>query len=885
MNKGSLSKAYEPHAAEARWYQYWLDQNFFRAQDKSDKPPFSIVIPPPNVTGMLHMGHALNNVLQDVMTRFKRMQGYNALWMPGTDHAGIATQNVVEQELAREGLTRHDLGREKFIERVWLWKEKYGGVIINQLKRLGCSCDWSRERFTMDEGLSRAVREVFVRLYHDGLIYQGDYIVNWCPRCHTAISDLEVEYAQEPGFLWNIRYPYVDGSGDIIVATTRPETMLGDTAVAVNPKDSRYADKVGKEVILPLVNRRIPVIADDYVTMDFGSGAVKITPASDPNDFAIAGRHNLEIIKIMDGSAVINENGGAYSGQDRYQCRENVVKDLEKQGYLVGVEPYTHNLGQCYRCKTDVEPFVSRQWFVKIQPLAKAANAAVIKGKTRIIPSMWEATYFEWMSNIRDWCISRQIWWGHRIPVWYCDGCGQIIVSSEDPDRCTSCKGDRLRQDEDVLDTWFSSALWPFSTLGWPDQTGALKTFYPTSLLVTGFDILFFWVARMMMMGIYVMKDVPFRDVYLHALVRDEQGDKMSKSKGNIIDPLEMIDKYGADPFRFTLAAFTAQGRDVRMSEERIEGYKFFVNKIWNATRFSAMNLEDYPADAQDELDRAALSLPDRWILARLNRTVDEVIRGLDEYRFNEATGSLYQFVWHEFCDWYLELIKPVLYGRDATARRRATQQTLSQALRTILKLLHPFMPFLTEEIWQTVVADGASIMVSPFPEPEEMLADEDAERRMGLIMDCIMRIRNIRGEMNIAPSKKLNVAVSAPDAALEGVLNEGRDYIVNLGNLETLTVGVNLAEPKGAAVGVVGVVRVFVLMEGMIDLVAERARLDKEMNKVDRDLSAVSRKLANRDFMAKAAEAVIQKEEQKFQELREKHQVLKAAIKKLEAL
>jgi valyl-tRNA synthetase len=882
MSKGSLNKVYEPQAAEARWYQHWLDQNYFRAQDSSDKPPFSIVIPPPNVTGMLHMGHALNNVLQDVMTRFKRMQGYNALWMPGMDHAGIATQNVVEQELAREGLTRHDLGREKFIERVWLWKEKYGGVIINQLKRLGCSCDWSRERFTMDEGLSRAVREVFVRLYHDGLIYQGDYIVNWCPRCHTAISDLEVEYTEEAGFLWNIRYPYADGSGDIVVATTRPETMLGDTAVAVNPNDTRYTGMVGKEVILPLVNRRIPVIADDYVTMDFGSGAVKITPASDPNDFAIAGRHNLEIIKIMDGSAVINENGGVYRGQDRYECRKNVVRDLEQQGYLVGVEPYTRNLGQCYRCKTDVEPFVSKQWFVKIQSLAKAANAAVIKGKTRIIPSMWEATYFEWMSNIRDWCISRQIWWGHRIPVWYCDGCGQIIVSSDDPERCPECRSDRLRQDEDVLDTWFSSALWPFSTLGWPDQAEALKTFYPTSLLVTGFDILFFWVARMMMMGLYVMKDVPFRDVYLHALVRDEKGDKMSKSKGNIIDPLEMIDKFGADPFRFTLAAFTAQGRDVRMSEERIEGYKFFVNKIWNATRFSAINLEDYAVDGQAGAD---LSLPDRWILARLNRTVDEVIRGLDEYRFNEAAGSIYQFVWHEFCDWYLELIKPVLYGRDMSARRRATQQTLSQSLRTILKLLHPFMPFLTEEIWQTVVADGTSIMVSSYPKPEEALADEDAERRMGLIMDAITRIRNIRGEMNIAPSKKLNVAVSAPDAALEAVLNEGRDYIVNLGNLETLTVGVNLAEPKGAAVGVVGTVRVFVLMEGMIDIVAERARLDREMNKVDRDLNAVSRKLANRDFMARAAAAVIQKEERKFQELREKHQVLKAAIAKLEAL
>ncbi len=885
MNKGSLSKVFEPHQAEARWYQHWLDQDLFRAQDTSEKKQFSIVIPPPNVTGMLHMGHALNNVLQDIMTRFKRMQGYNALWMPGTDHAGIATQNVVEQELAKEGLTRHDLGREKFIERVWLWKEKYGGVIINQLKRLGCSCDWSRERFTMDEGLSRAVREVFVRLYHDGLIYQGDYIVNWCPRCHTAISDLEVEYKEEPGFLWNIRYPYADGSGDIIVATTRPETMLGDTAVAVNPNDPRYTDKVGKEVILPLVNKRIPVIADDYVTVEFGSGAVKITPASDPNDFAIAGRHNLEIIKIMDGSAAINENGGVYQGQDRYECRKNIVKDLEQQGYLIGTEPYIHNIGQCYRCKTDVEPFVSKQWFVKIGPLAKAANAAVVKGKTRIIPSMWEATYFEWMSNIRDWCISRQIWWGHRIPVWYCDGCGQVIVSSTDPDRCPGCEGSALRQDEDVLDTWFSSALWPFSTLGWPDQTETLKTFYPTSLLVTGFDILFFWVARMMMMGIYVMKDVPFRDVYLHALVRDEHGEKMSKSKGNSIDPLNMIDKFGADPFRFTLAAFTAQGRDVRMSEERIEGYKFFVNKIWNATKFASMNLEGYAAADQTALGKADLSLPDRWILARLNKTIDEVIKGLDEYRFNEATGSIYQFIWHEFCDWYLELIKPVLYSRDQSVRRQAAQQTLLTTLKASLKLLHPFMPFLTEEIWQTVVADGASIMVSSYPEPDKGLEDEEAERRMGLIVDVITRIRNIRGEMNIAPSKKLKVIISVSDEALAAVLNEGRDYIINLGNLETLTVGVNLEEPPGAAIGVVGAARVFVLMEGMIDIAGEKARLEKEMTKIAKDLIVVSKKLANRDFIAKAAEAVVKKEEQKYQELREKHNVLEAAVKKLEAL
>jgi valyl-tRNA synthetase len=883
MSKGSLGKAFEPHAAEAKWYQYWLDQDYFSAQDISEKPQFSIVIPPPNVTGMLHMGHALNNVLQDVMIRYKRMQGYNAMWMPGTDHAGIATQNVVEQELAKEGLTRHDLGREKFIERVWLWKEKYGGVIINQLKRLGCSCDWRRERFTMDEGLSRAVRDVFVHLYHDGLIYQGDYIVNWCPRCHTAISDLEVEYAQEPGFLWSIRYPYTDGSGDIVVATTRPETMLGDTAVAVNPKDPRYTNKVGKQVILPLVNRIIPVIADDYVTMDFGSGAVKITPASDPNDFAIAGRHNLEIIKIMDGSAVINENGGVYQGQDRYECRENVVRDLKEQGYLVGVEPYTRNLGQCYRCKTDVEPFVSKQWFVKIQPLAKAATAAVIKGETRIIPSMWEATYYEWMSNIRDWCISRQIWWGHRIPVWYCDECGNIIVSSNDPDRCTNCPNKALRQDEDVLDTWFSSALWPFSTLGWPDRTDALKTFYPTSLLVTGFDILFFWVARMMMMGLYSMKDVPFKDVYLHALVRDEHGDKMSKSKGNIIDPLQMIDKFGADPFRFTLAAFTAQGRDVRMSEERIEGYKHFVNKIWNAARFALMNLED--CDAPDLQNKEKLSLPDRWILARLNRTVGEVVRGLDEYHFNEATGSLYQFIWHEFCDWYLELIKPVLYSRDPSVHRYATQQTLSRTLQTILKLLHPFMPFLTEEIWQTAVADGTSIMVSPYPVKDDGFADEDAERRMGLIVDIITRVRNIRGEMNVAPSKKLKVVVSTPDKATEDILKEGRDYVVNLGNLEALTTGVNLDEPKGAAIGVVGVVRVYVLMEGMIDVAAEKARLAKEMARIARDMGVVSAKLANQDFMSRAAEGVIQKEQRKHRELSEKHSVLEAAVKRLESL
>ncbi len=882
MGIEALTKVYEPREAEARWYQYWLDHDFFHAADRSDKKPFSIVIPPPNVTGMLHMGHALNNVLQDIMIRYRRMQGYNALWMPGMDHAGIATQNVVEQELAKEGLTRHDLGREKFIERVWQWKAKYGGVIIHQLKRLGCSCDWARERFTMDEGLSRAVREVFVRLYHDGLIYQGDYIVNWCPRCRTAISDLEVEYHQEAGHLWNIFYPFAEGEGGVVVATTRPETMLGDTAVAVHPDDERYRAVVGKELILPLMNRRIPIIADDYVTMEFGSGAVKITPASDPADFAMAGRHGLPIIKIMDDNAVINENGGAYRGQDRYKARENVVADLEKGGWLRGIEPYSHNVGQCYRCKTDIEPAVSRQWFVKIAPLAKEAIAAVVKGKTRIVPPSWEATYFEWMNNIRDWCISRQIWWGHRIPVWTCEGCGKLIVASQDPDRCPDCGGAKLQQEEDVLDTWFSSGLWPFSTLGWPENTEALKTFYPTSLLVTGFDILFFWVARMMMMGLYVMKDVPFDDVYLHALVRDEHGEKMSKSKGNSIDPLEMMDKFGTDAFRYTLAAFTAQGRDVRMSEERIEGYKYFINKVWNATRFSMMNLEDFKGDAA--VSPGDLSLADRWILSRLERTVADVIRGLDEYRFNDAAAALYQFVWHELCDWYLELIKPVLYG-DRNAGRRAAQRTLLSVLTTSLKLLHPFMPFLTEEIWQHLVADGTSVMMSEFPKADTARFDPEAEEKMGLIMEVVTRIRNIRGEMNVAPSLKLKVTLAVQDRDLAAVLEGGRVTITNLANLEALTLTDRTEEPEGAATALAGSVRVYVFLAGVIDIAGERARLAKEIARIDKDMAVVARKLANPDFLAKAAEEIVAKEREKARVFGEKRSALEAALGRLDLL
>ncbi len=887
MEEKLLSKSFDPHDVEAKWYRYWLDCGYFRAEDKSERKPFSIVIPPPNVTGILHMGHALNNVLQDVIVRYKRMQGYNTLWMPGMDHAGIATQNVVEQQLAKEGLTRHDLGREKFIERIWEWKEKYGGAIMRQLRSLGCSCDWPRERFTMDEGLTKAVREVFVRLYNDDLIYQGNYIVNWCPRCHTAISDLEVEYEEEEGGLWDIRYPFADGSGEIVVATTRPETMLGDTAVAVNPKDERYRDAVGREVILPLVNRRIPVIADDYVSMEFGSGAVKITPASDPNDFAMAQRHDLEIIKIMDDSAAINENGGIYRGQDRYECRENVVNDLKKGGYLAGRQSYTHNVGHCYRCKTVIEPAVSRQWFVKVKPLARAATAAVVKGKTRIIPSTWEGTYFEWMNNIRDWCISRQIWWGHRIPVWHCEGCGNVIVSVDDPDKCPVCEGASLHQEEDVLDTWFSSALWPFSTLGWPERTEALKTFYPTSLLVTGFDILFFWVARMMMMGLYIMKDVPFKHVYLHALVRDEAGDKMSKSKGNSIDPLEMIEKYGTDAFRFTLAAFTTQGRDVRMSEERIEGYRHFVTKIWNAVRFSMMNLGDYlsPNVSHTESTGNDYSLCDRWIKDKLNKTIGDVTKHLDEYRFGEAAGSIYYFVWHEFCDWYLELAKPVLYSKDDPAKRLAAQETLHFVLKTSVKLLHPFMPFLTEEIWNKLGCSEDSVMISRFPVVDEALRDRDAEKKMGVIMDLIACIRNIRGEMNILPSIKLKVVVSSPDEELIPLITAGEDYIINLANLEELTVSGKIEEPRGAATGVAGHLRVFVLLKGTIDVAAEKIRIEKRIGKIDRDMSIVSKKLANRDFIEKAAVEVIKKAEAKFRELKEKSGVLEAALKRLQEM
>ena len=692
-----IDKVYDPKQVEQKWYRLWMEKGYFTAESESEKPSFSIVIPPPNVTGVLHMGHALNNTLQDIVVRFKRMSGFDTLWLPGTDHAGIATQNVVERELAKEGTCAETIGRDEFIKRVWEWKEKSGGLIIEQLMRLGASCDWSRQRFTMDEGLSRAVREVFVRLYEEGLIYRGNYIINWCPRCKTALSDVEVEHEETKGHLYYIKYPIAESGGFLTVATTRPETMLGDTAVAVNPADPRYASLIGKEVILPLVHKRIPIIGDAYVDMTFGTGALKITPGHDFNDFEIGKKHNLGVVKVIDDDGRMNEQALQYCGMDRFEARERIIEDLRAEGLLEKIEDYPLIIGRCYRCKTIVEPIVSLQWFVAMKPLAAAAIAAVRDHRVTIIPEMWEKVYFDWMENIKDWCISRQIWWGHRIPVWYCDKCNESYVSRQDVTECPKCGGP-ARQESDVLDTWFSSGLWPFSTLGWPDETCDLKTFYPTSLLVTGFDILFFWVARMIMMGLHFMGDVPFRHVYIHALVRDAAGKKMSKSKGNVIDPLLMIDQYGTDAFRFTFAMLAAQGRDILLSEERIEGSRNFVNKIWNAARLTVSLLENVTFSPE-----AAPSafLPDKWIRSRLQRVTKEVSEAIDTYRFSDAAHSLYGFVWHEFCDWYLELIKPNLYGKVTAFDEGATASTLYSTLIATLKLLHPFMPFVTEEIYQ----------------------------------------------------------------------------------------------------------------------------------------------------------------------------------------
>lgn len=880
-----LAKAYEPKVVEERWYREWETAGCFQAQVPSDKESYSIVIPPPNITGVLHMGHALNNTLQDILCRWKRMSGYNVLWMPGTDHAGIATQNVVERQLAAEGTSRHEIGREAFIERVWKWKAESGGQIIGQLKRLGASCDWDRERFTMDAGLSTAVREVFVRLYEEGLIYRDNRLINWCPRCHTALSDIEVEHEDQKGSLWHLRYPVVGSDTCLVVATTRPETMLGDTAVAVNPADDRYRDLIGGYVTLPLVNRRIPIIGDEYVDMEFGTGVVKITPAHDFNDFEVGKRHNLDRINVFDESGIINAAGHQFEGLDRFAARKQIVAELEEQGFLDKIVDHALSVGGCYRCKTVVEPYMSLQWYVQVAPLAEEALAAVREGTTRIVPSQWENTYYEWMENIRDWCISRQIWWGHRIPAWYCDHCNKITVSKTDPTACDHCGSDEIRQETDVLDTWFSSALWPFSTMGWPERTEELASFYPTSCLITGFDILFFWVARMMMMGIHFMGEVPFRDVYIHALVRDAQGQKMSKSRGNVIDPLVIIDQYGADAFRFTLAAFAAQGRDVKLAEKRIAGYRNFVNKIWNASRFAFMNLEDFEPAAVD-VKELELSNADRWILCRLNEVSGEVDDALSGYRFNEAASSLYRFTWSEFCDWYIELIKEDLYKGDA-ARKTTAQYVLWTVLENLLRLLHPFMPFITEEIWQSLpgIRPVSSIMKASYPAPVPEWQYTEGAQEMELVMEVIRGIRNIRGEVEVPPSREIAVILDCGSDESLHVLKRNEGYVMSLARLSDLAMGRAPERPADAAVQVAGDVQIIIPLKGLVNVQEEEKRLLKEIGKIEKDIDFLGKKLQNPEFIGRAPASVVAKEQEKQEEFTKKKQVLLENLEKIRRL
>ncbi|MBC7331442.1 MAG: valine--tRNA ligase, partial [Synergistetes bacterium] len=803
--QSELPKAYDPSRVEEKWYSFWIEKGYFHSEVDPSRKKFSVVIPPPNVTGSLHMGHALNNTIQDIFVRWKRMQGFNTMWLPGTDHAGIATQNVVERALAKEGLKKEDLGREKFLEKVWEWKEKYGGTIIRQLKRLGASCDWDRERFTLDEGLSRAVREVFVRLFREGLIYRGNYIINWCPRCGTALSDIEVEHEEVRGSLWYVRYPILDEPGNYItVATTRPETILGDVAVAVHPDDERYKEFVGKKVNIPLTNRIGVVIADEMVDPSFGTGAVKITPAHDPNDFLVAQRHSLSHIKVIgpDGK-MTGEAGRAYEGLDRFECRKRVVEDLEKEGLLEKVEEYTHAVGHCYRCKTVIEPYLSEQWFVKMKPLAEPAINAVKEGKVRFIPKTWEKVYYDWMENIRDWCISRQLWWGHRIPIWYCQDCGHMNAFVEPPEACEKCGSNDLLQDPDVLDTWFSSALWPFSTLGWPEKTPDLEYYYPTDLLVTGFDIIFFWVARMIMMGLKFMGDVPFYDVYIHALVRDEEGKKMSKSFGNVIDPLDMIDKYGADALRFTLASLAVQGRDIKLSESRIESSKNFANKIWNALRFILMNIKGFDPSAFSE-ESLVLDLADRWILSRTQKVIKEVTDFLNGYYVGESAKTLYEFIWGEFCDWYVEISKATLYdSTEDSIRKDGVKYILWKVSSIILRLLHPYMPFITEELWQHLPCVQESIVISPWPEVDEKFINDVAEEKMKYIMDTVRVIRNLRAEMEIKPGEKVKVVVKPHDAEYSELVKEYEKYIIRLASLSEFQIDPTCERPKGCAVGV----------------------------------------------------------------------------------
>jgi len=877
-----LPKVYEPQQVEGRIYRMWMDHDCFKATPDPDKKPFSIVMPPPNVTGQLHMGHAMDATLQDILTRFKRMQGYEALWLPGTDHAGIATQIKVEEELrTKEGLTRYDFGREKFLQRVWEWKEKYGNRIVEQQKKMGASCDWSRSRFTMDEGCSRAVRETFCELYDKGLIYKGSRIINWCPHCLTALSDAEVEYVDKPGHLWYIRYPLADGSGDIVVATTRPETMMGDTGVAVNPEDEKFKHLIGKKCILPIMNREIPIVGDEYCEIGFGTGAVKMTPAHDPNDFEVGLRHNLEVIRVIADDGTINENGGPYNGMDRYECRNAIVKDLEEQGYLVKTEPYSHNVGTCYRCHNDVEPLISAQWFVKMEPLAKEAIRVVQDGTIKFVPERFTKTYINWMENVHDWCISRQLWWGHQIPAWYCDDCGHINVSREDPSKCEKCGSAHLTREEDVLDTWFSSALWPFSTLGWPDLDSAdLKYWYPTSVMVTGYDIIFFWVARMIFSGMEQMKKEPFKTVFIHGLVRDDKGRKMSKSLGNGIDPLEMAEKYGADALRFNLITGNSPGNDARFYVEKCEAMRNFANKIWNASRFVMMNLTIDHVELPEQL-----GLEDKWVLSKLNTLVKEVTDNMDAFEIGVASAKVYDFIWDTYCDWFIELCKARLTGEDERSKVNA-QNVLCYVLIETLKLLHPFMPFITEEIYQalphTAEDKGEFIMLQKWPEYRDELSFPQEEEAMGLIIDAITAIRARRNEMNVAPSKKVHYTIATAHA---DTFARGIPFFKRLASASDVTVAdANIPTPDGSIEVVTHAARVLMPLAELVDFEKELARIAKEKANAEKQLAGIENKLSNQGFIAKAPEAVVngaREDAAKLRALIEKLDASAAAMKK----
>ena len=870
-----LPKQYDPTQVESQIYQMWMDNDCFKAEPDPDKKPYSIVMPPPNVTGQLHMGHALDSTLQDILTRYKRMEGYSALWLPGTDHAGIATQIKVEEELrVKEGKTRYDLGREKFLERVWAWKEKYGSRIVEQQRKLGVSCDWSRSRFTMDEGCSRAVREAFCEMYDKGLIYKGSRIINWCPHCLTALSDAEVEYVDKPGHLWYIRYPLSDGSGDIVVATTRPETMMGDTGVAVNPNDEKFQHLIGKTCILPIMNREIPIVGDEYCEIGFGTGAVKMTPAHDPNDFEVGLRHNLDVIRVIADNGTINENGGKYNGMDRYECRKALVKDLEEQGYLVKTEPYSHNVGTCYRCHNDVEPLISAQWFVKMKPLAEEAIRVVKDGTIKFVPERFSKTYLNWMENVHDWCISRQLWWGHQIPAWYCDECGHINVSREDPTKCEKCGCTKLTRDEDVLDTWFSSGLWPFSTLGWPDLNSEdLKYWYPTTDMVTGYDIIFFWVARMVVSGMEQMKKEPFKTVFIHGLVRDDKGRKMSKSLGNGIDPLEMAEKYGADALRFNLITGNSPGNDMRFYVEKCEAMRNFANKIWNASRYVLMNLTVEETGLPDAAD---LEIEDKWVLSKLNTLIKEVTENMDAYELGVASAKVYDFIWDTYCDWYIELTKARLYGEDEKSKL-AAQRVLVYVLDQFLRLLHPFMPFITEEIWQAIPHEGRFLMLADWPKYDENLNFSVEAAHMESVMNAIRSIRNRRAEMNVPPSKKSTLYVVSDKSE---IFRQGTGFICRLAYADQVIICDSDPEGHENMVCVVtNDAKLYIPLEELIDFEKELARIEKEKANCLRQIAMFEGKLSNEAFVSRAPEKVVAEQREKL----EKNRALLAQLEESE--